>query len=143
MTYSLENSIGYLVRSVTRALRTKFNKNLQDAGFDITSDHWAVLVTLWNREAQTQKFLGYITMRDKANITRLVDALERRNLVVRIPDEVDRRQNLIHLTPAGREMYQQLLPLVEETLAEAEQNIAEEHLIICKDVLRDIYNNLV
>jgi len=99
MPYSLENSVGYLVRSVTRALLSRFNENLLSAGFDITSDHWAIIATLWNRDAQTQKFLGYITMRDKANITRLVDALEKRNLEVRIPDEEDRRQNLITLPP--------------------------------------------
>lgn len=142
MAYSLEESMGYWVRCVTRAIRARFNQNLHKAGFDLSSEQWAVLVTLWHKDGQTQKYLGEITMLDKTNITRLIDGLEARNLVIRVPDQIDRRQKLIYLTRAGRDMYHQLVPLVEKTLAEAQHGIEPQRLQTCKEVLRQIAGNL-
>ncbi len=76
------------------------------------------------------------------SVTRLIDGLEKRNLVVRTPDKVDRRQKFIYLTNKGKEFQQELLHIVEKTLDEAQQNIPAHDMAICKKVLCRVYENL-
>lgn len=140
--YRLEESIGYQVRRVTRALRRRLDHNLGAAGIDATSDQWAILVNLAERDGQSQQRLGYIAIRDKASITRLLDEMEKRSLVVRVPGQEDRREKLIHLTRKGRELYQAMLGPVQQTLREAQAGIAREQLDICKQVLKRMGANL-
>ena len=142
MPYVLHESIGYLVRSVTRALRARFNRNLEQAGLDVTSDQWAVLVTLQYGDGRSQSELGDVVMQDKTAVTRMIDDLERRGLVLRVPDGADRRRRLIYLTAPGRAMVQRLLPVVEATLSAVAEGVPDADMQVCKAVLRRILGNL-
>ena len=142
MSFRLEESLGYLVRSTMRALQVRFNQNLSDAGFVTNADEWAILVTLHHNDGQSQQFLGYITHRDKASVTRLVDHLEKRRLVHRVLDPLDRRQKLVHLTADGQQHYREVVPVVEKTLREAQKGIDPMYIKICKNVLGDVLKNV-
>ena len=140
--YRLEDSIGYLVRRLARALHTHLNTAFARAGCDVNAEHWAILATLGDRAGQCQQYLAYVTCRDKTNITRLLDDMERRNLLVRVPDQQDRRQKLIYLTNAGKALYRNLLPVVQATLAEAQKDIDPDELVVLRRVLNQMYQNL-
>ncbi len=142
MTYVLEDSIGYWVRCVTRSIRARFNHNLMQAGIEVTSDQWAVLVTLYHKGGQSQKYLGYITMMDKTAITRLIDALEQQEILMRQQNPEDRRENLIFLTNKGKGLYRKMVPIAEKTLEEAAIGIPETQMAACKDTLQKIFRNL-
>ena len=75
-------------------------------------------------------------------MTRLIDGLEKRNLVVRTPDKIDHRQKLIYLTSKGKQFQQELLQIVQKTLLEAQQHISLKDIAVCKKVLHQVYENL-
>jgi MarR family 2-MHQ and catechol resistance regulon transcriptional repressor len=54
--------------------------------------------------------LGELLLVSRANITGLVDCLERRGLVERVPAPGDRRVRLVSLTAAGRKFLEAILP---------------------------------
>jgi DNA-binding MarR family transcriptional regulator len=141
-TYKLENSLGYMMGRAARSMGARLNHNFTEAGYDITCEQWGVLVNLWRNNGQSQQELAGTTCKDKTSMTRLIDGLERRNLVVRTPDKVDRRQKLIYLTNNGKKFQQELLHIVEKTLNEAQQNVPAKDMDICKKVLCRVYENL-
>ncbi len=100
------------------------------------------MVNLGRKNGQSQQELAGTTCKDKTSVTRLIDGLEKRNLVVRTPDKVDRRQKLIYLTKKGKEFQQKLLYIVKKTLDEAQQTIPFKDIEICKKVLCRVYENL-
>jgi MarR family 2-MHQ and catechol resistance regulon transcriptional repressor len=53
------------------------------------------------------------------NLTGIVDRLEARGLVRRIPDQTDRRVVRVSLTPKGRAMTRRMLPRHAQDLAQA------------------------
>jgi len=140
--YKLEDSLGYVVGRAARSLGTRLNRNFADAGYDVTCEQWGVLVNLWNRNGQTQQELASMTCKDKTSMTRLIDGLEKRKIVVRTPDQVDRRQKHIYLTDKGKAFQQELLKIVQKTLAEAQSNINTKDMAVCKKVLGRVYENL-
>jgi DNA-binding MarR family transcriptional regulator len=82
------------------------------------------------------------TFRDKPSITRLVDNLEKLQLVRRVPSESDRRINLVFLTKQGVRMEEQSMALAEETLNEALTGIPSDNIDLCKEILQQVYDNL-
>lgn len=141
--YNLEESLGYIIGRAARSMANRLNHNFEKAGYDVTCEQWAVLTNLRHKDGQNQKELAGTSCKDKTSITRLIDGLEKRNLVVRIPGEKDARQKLIYLTNQGKAFQQELLQIVKQTLAEAQKGINPRNLKLCKDVLRQVAQNLV
>lgn len=109
---------------------------------NLTIEQWSVLYHLWKQDGMTQQELCSASFRDKPSITRLVDNLEKLELVNRIPDEKDRRSNRIFLTETGRRLEEKTMRLAEETLNEALDGVPAEHVEISKHVLQKVYENL-
>jgi len=140
--YNLEASLGYLVGRAQRALVNRLNRNFAEAGHDVTAEQWAMLLHLWQQDGQGQQQLADCACKDKTGVTRLIDGLEKRNLVLRVADQNDRRNNLIYLTNKGKTLQKELIAVAQQTLAEAQQEISSAQLKSCKNVLRQIYQNL-
>lgn len=124
--------------AIARRLQKKFNQ----AGLNLTIEQWSVLYQLWKQDGRSQQDLCQRTFRDKPSITRLVDNLEKLQLVKRVASESDRRINLVFLTKQGIKLEEQTMTLAEETLNEALTGISPEHINLCKEILQQVYDNL-
>ncbi|QWG11282.1 winged helix DNA-binding protein [Bradyrhizobium sediminis] len=79
--------------------------------FDLTRHEWRVLAALAaNRQMAAKDVAGYTTL-DKMSVSRAVAALETKAYLTREEDPADRRNKILRLTPAGRALYQKIVPL--------------------------------
>lgn len=124
--------------AIARRLQKKFNS----AGLNVTIEQWSVLYHLWKQDGISQQELCNATFRDKPSITRLVDNLEKLQLVKRVSSDADRRMNLIYLTRQAQKLQEQSMEIAEETLNEALEGVPAERIEICKEVLQIVYDNL-
>lgn len=124
--------------AIARRLQKKFNA----AGLNLTIEQWSVLYHLWKKDGISQQELCNATYRDKPSITRLVDNLEKLNLVRRVASDSDRRINLIFLTKTALRLQEETMALAEETLNEALETVPPEKVDVCKEVLQIVYDNL-
>jgi len=131
-----------LVGKVSMAINRTFLRTFATEGINITIEQWSVLACLWEKDKVTQQTLCNLTAKDKPSMTRLIDKLERRNLVTRVSDHNDRRINLIHLTDSGMALQKRATELVQRIVAKTLSNIAEEELNISRLVLKRITANL-
>ena len=131
-----------LVGKVSMAINRTFLRTFSTEGMSITIEQWSVLACLWKKDKVTQQTLCNLTSKDKPSMTRLIDKLEKRNLVTRVSDHNDRRINLIHLTDSGMALKQKATDLVQKIAAKTLSNIAEEELKISRLVLKRIMANL-
>jgi DNA-binding MarR family transcriptional regulator len=124
--------------AIARNLQKKFN----GAGLNLTIEQWSVLYHLWKQDGISQQELCNSSFRDKPSITRLVDNLEKLQLVRRVASENDRRMNMIFLTRQGQKLQEQTMELAEQTLNEALEGVSTEQINLCKEVLQQVYDNL-
>src|SRR6202165_317323 len=124
--------------AIARRLQKKFNA----AGVNLTIEQWSVLYQLWKEDGKSQQELCTATFRDKPSITRLIDNLEKLNLVKRVSDEKDRRINKVFLTRNAQKLQEDTMQLAEETLNEALEGVAPDQVNLCKQVLQQVYDNL-
>ena len=124
--------------AIARRLQKKFNTS----GINLTIEQWSVLYHLWKEDGRSQQELCNATFRDKPSITRLVDNLEKLNLVKRVADEKDRRINKIFITKGAQKLQEDTMHLAEETLNEALAGVPPDQIDMCKEVLQRVYDNL-
>ena len=124
--------------AIARRLQKKFNTS----GISLTIEQWSVLYHLWKEDGKSQQDLCNATFRDKPSITRLIDNLEKLNLVKRVSHEKDRRINKVYLTKQAEKLQEETMQLAEQTLNEALQGVPPEQIEMCKVVLQKVYDNL-
>lgn len=93
------------------------SRNLSDIyrrRFGLEIPEWRVLVTVGQRGDCTAQHIAASTRMHKTRVSRAVSALEARQLVAREPGGDDGRELRLHLTPAGRRVYDELVPLALE-----------------------------
>ncbi len=71
---------------------------------------WRILVTLGEFGLMTAKAIGIHSQMHKTKVSRAVAMLERRKLVARRVNCDDLREAFLSLTPAGRDIYNDLAP---------------------------------
>jgi DNA-binding MarR family transcriptional regulator len=132
----------FITGKASTAIARRLQKRFNNAGLNITIEQWSVLYHLWKEDGMSQQELCNATFRDKPSITRLVDNLERSNLVKRVPSEHDRRINLIYLTKQAQKLEEETMQLADETLSDALKAVPPDRIDICKEVLQVVYDNL-
>ena len=132
----------FITGKASTAIARRLQKKLNSCGLNLTIEQWSVLYHLWKEDGKSQQELCNATFRDKPSITRLVDNLEKLNLVKRVASENDRRINLIYLTKQAQKLQDQTMELAEETLNEALIGVPPEQIDVCKQVLQIVYDNL-
>lgn len=83
--------------------------------FGLTDVQFNVLMLLQHQdesgEGLTQAQLSEMLLVNKANVTSLIDRMEKADLVARKSDPNDRRINMIRLTKKGKELVEKIDPL--------------------------------
>lgn len=131
-----------LTGKISTAINRTFLRAFALEGVDITTEQWSILACLWQKDKVTQQTLCTLTLKDKPSMTRLIDNLEKRNLVIRVSDHTDRRINLIHLTDAGMELQVKATEIVQKIASKTLNMITDEELNVCRSVLKKIMTNL-
>ena len=132
----------FITGKASTAIARRLQKNLKQANVDITIEQWSVLYHLWKQDGLSQQQLCDATFRDKPSITRLVDNLEKLQLVKRVASKDDRRINMIYLTKEAQDLQEQTMLVASQTLNEALAGVTNGQIEIAKEVLQTVYDNL-
>jgi DNA-binding MarR family transcriptional regulator len=132
----------FITGKASTAIARRLQKNFKAHGLDITIEQWSVLYHLWKEDGLSQQALCDATFRDKPSITRLVDNLEKLQLVKRVPSREDRRINLICLTQEAQDLQEKSMDLANQTLNEALAGVTQAQVEIAREVLQTVYENL-
>lgn len=109
-----ESSLGYLLKSVLLSIRSVADAQLQGRG--LTFAQCLPLYKISCCETTTLAELARELDADPAAVTRLLDRLEKKGLVVRERSTTDRRVVHVRTTPVGVHMAQELTPVLADTL---------------------------
>ncbi len=77
----------------------------------LTISQFGILESLYYLGPMCQKQLGSKILKSTANITTVIDNLEKRNFVIRVRQKDDRRFITVNLTEKGSEYVSKIMPL--------------------------------
>ncbi len=142
MPFLLDAALGFVVARTSHAMRGSFRETVSNAGHDITPEEWGLLSRLWEQDGQRPAELAESTLRDRSTVTRLLDRMVEKGLARREVDPEDRRGMQTWLTPAGRALRDELVPVTEELLRRTTDGISERDLRVTVRTLRRLQSNL-
>lgn len=141
MNTTRDETIGlYTSRTVKNIIRFL---SLNMKKFDITPEQWTVLKRLSEHNGINQKELASKSDKDQPTVTRILDILERKELIYKQKNKEDRRSFLIFITDKGMDATEELSPFIEELYEETIlQGISEKDLAVYKQVLSQMNENI-
>jgi len=103
----------------TNSLEARLSNNLDK--FNLTTSQFGVLEALYHLGPMSQKEIGKKILKSGGNITKVVDNLEKKSLLIREKNLQDRRFYNIKLTQNGKSLIEKIFPdHVKEIVTEFE-----------------------
>ena len=139
-TYTAEDSVGFL----TASLRTRLFKavDLEMAKLGFTSAQWPILRLVATGATPTAADLCRQLNYDTGSMTRMLDRLERKGVLVRQPSEEDRRVVRLHMTAAGRKVYPKLRDVIIRVLNHLTSDFSPDEVRVANSLLLRMRDNL-
>ncbi|DAA83996.1 TPA: hypothetical protein CPT82_05190 [Candidatus Gastranaerophilales bacterium HUM_2] len=138
----LKSRIGMKLVRVGKMVRAIANQKFVKANYEITPEQFTVLTAILDHDGLYQRQIGAITLKDRPNITRIINILENKELVTRTPDTNKRKVFKINITEKGKKEYETVLPTVIEHWQDSVSGVSDEELTNCLNVLNKIKANL-
>ncbi len=139
---NIHKNIGFLTNRTGLKIKLKIQRIFAENGYPITTEHWGILQSLYEIDGLSQVELSSILSKDKPNITRILDVMEKNDLVVRKSDPDDRRKFLIFLTDKAKEMKNDLLTIARKFRNEIVTKISDSELETYITVLNKMNKNM-
>jgi DNA-binding MarR family transcriptional regulator len=108
---------------------------LCEGGYGITRREWAVVAQLYENGGLPPSVLAERMHRDRARTSRTLTALVNKQLVLRTTMQGDRRGARVELTPAGRQLYDDLMPRIQTINGQILSALQADELVQFDDVL--------
>lgn len=115
---------------------------LKQNNVGLTPEQFLLIDLLWNQGPMSQQKLADNMRKDKNSVTKLVDALEKKELVCRQKDAKDRRSNTIFLTKKAEVMKADAKEMGISMLDNVLEGISEEELRSFLKTLNKMSDNM-
>lgn len=139
---SLDENIIYRMGEATRLVHKRITAIFSERGFDVTVEQFAVLALLWYKEGINQQDIADGLKRNKTTIARIIQNMINGNLIVKVPDQLDRRNKLIYLTQKGKVLQKEMVESAGLIYLQALENISSEDIERCLLMLEQLEKNL-
>jgi len=136
MSLDLKKQLVTQLVESSRFLRNYIDHRAKGRG--TTRAQWIVLFRLRDQEGLSQVDLADVLELQPISLVRLLDRLVEHGLVERKHDPRDRRANRLFLTPAGRQLADDLDSLRESIATDVLQDVPDAAIEISLKTLRDI-----
>ena len=115
----------------------------REKNFDITPEQFVVIEVLMHRDGLYQRQLSEITLKDRPNITRIINILEKNGYVNRVADKNKRKVFKIYLTDKAKNLFPALAQVAKDYRKTMTDGIDKNDLETCMSVLNKVLDNLL
>ncbi len=138
----LKEVILFQIEKTSKAARKYSQAAFDDKKIDITVDQWVLLKVIEENEGASQKEIAEYAVKDGASVTRILDLLEKKQLVMREPIQNNRRQYAIHLSEKGRIFIDAHIDLISQHRAKSLDGFAQSEIDQLHSFLIRIQQNM-
>ncbi len=128
------------VGNLSKMLAIQTFSNLQ---YDVTPEQFSVLSVLIENEELYQRQISALTLKDRANVSRIVSILENKGYISKTESVSGRKTFKISITDEGRKVYEQVKPTILKIWSYTCKDIPEEKVDAFFEILSEIKKNLL
>ncbi|MEQ8692838.1 MAG: MarR family transcriptional regulator [Pseudomonadales bacterium] len=134
---------GFLVHDVSRIRKKVVDQAVKPLGIT-RSQFWVLVNTArYGNEGIAQTELARLMSVGKVSLGGVIDRMEANDLLVRLPDPVDRRAKKVFMTPKGEDLLRTLQEVAEGINKDIMKGITKEQNKMLDGILRTMKHNLL
>ena len=137
--FEVENCVNFIMNKISKRLANKFNEALISEGS--TRVQWLVMYHLYSYGEMNQCELSDKMNSRPSTIVRLIDRMEKEEIVQRTKSSKDRRVTHLSLTQKGEKRINDLMPRAEEMSIKISEGITDEEFQVFHKVLNKMTEN--
>ncbi|MBF0167971.1 MAG: MarR family transcriptional regulator [Alphaproteobacteria bacterium] len=138
--FDLDRFTPYLLNRAAGRIVEAFESEL--AVHKLSLAQWRVLASVWHEGELTQAGIASHTSIDVSTLSRMLGNMQRRGLLKRERSLEDSRAVLVHLTPEGKKMAENLIPKALAVEARALSGLSDAEIHKLHVLLRRMFDNL-
>ena len=133
--------IGIIVGKLRNKLyRLQKQRYATEAEVKLTVEEFILLNMINDRTDQISQNIAIATGKNKSVVMRMIDSLEKKQLVIRTVNPDDRRENLLSITPAGEGVVRQYHDVENRLTEDLIEGIDQDKLSVFYEVVEAISN---
>ncbi len=137
----LKDIIYYSLEKAIKSYRQFAQRQISQAGLDITIDQWLILKTLQENPGISQNELAASVFKDVASITRMAELLVKKGYLKRDFHPTDRRRFELTITAEGLGTINRLKPVVKSYRNAGLKGISVQEVAQLNQTLKKIIDN--
>lgn len=137
----LNDTLLYTLDKCFRTYHQFSQRNVRQAGYDITIDQWLILKSVAENPDITQNDIGKIVFKDNASITRIIQLLVNAGYLYRENHVTDRRRVNLTLTESGKKITIDINEIAKQNRAAALKDVDQQSIEEMKILLQKIICN--
>jgi DNA-binding MarR family transcriptional regulator len=132
---------GFLLERTFRITKLSFIKVFNKLQVDLTPDQWVILDALNSKGELSQKEISELSFKDAATISRIIDKLEKKQMVSRVSEKEDRRKTSISLTSKGKETVNTCQDEIDNLRKNSWQHLTEDDYEDFQRIINQVFQN--
>jgi DNA-binding MarR family transcriptional regulator len=140
--HPLDELLPFWIYRMQTQSSTVLRRAFEAAGHSLTGEQWGLLARLTEQEGLNQRQLGQKMLKDRHNMTRILNLLEKRGYITRRADRADKRAYRIFLTREGRLVKEILGSVVTNHFQNMYAGLYPEDLRNVRRIVERIVKNL-
>jgi len=132
----------FQIELTARKIRQYGQNVLKSHSVDITIEQWLVLNIINENESINQIQIGEKLVKDKPTISRMVNQLEKKEFINKIPSPTDSRKVELSVSKKGKTLIHTLYPIIEKIRFSGLSKLSENEKDSIKVILEKIRKNL-
>ncbi|NCS93081.1 MAG: MarR family transcriptional regulator [Leptospira sp.] len=141
----LDNMLGIMISRTSYLLRKNLLAELNEKSlnFATAGEELALLTRVFEKPGIPQSELSNLTIKNKSTVSRLLNSLEKKNLILRVQDKKDKRVFNIHLSNKGEIVVVRFLTILISKMDLITNGISKKDLNTTISSLKIIYQNVL
>lgn len=140
---SNQECLAFNLLNFHRLLVSRMNSVLKESNFDVTFLQAFMLKTIFNNNGLTVGELCDIEEKDKANVTRMLDSLEKKGYVNRLSDELDKRTIRVYYTKKGKLLSSSMRAVLHRERDRIFEGIENSKIDMCNMLLEQLKEKML
>ena len=124
-----------------RKQKSYFNYVCAKESLGISYDQWLVLKQVMDKQGINQSDISKLVGKEPASISRIINYLEKKELIIKVNNEKNKRANKIYLTHNGYDICEKVSKIYVECLQKQFKGIYEREVSLIREILTRVNKN--
>lgn len=124
-----------------RDQKSYFNAVCSSQGIAVTFDQWLVLEQVMDSQGIKQQDIAEQIVKEPASVSRILSFLEKKELIIKVSNEKNKRANKIYLTHKGYDISEKLAEIYAACLKKQFKGVYEREVSLMREILERVKKN--